>query len=183
MILIKASNKDTKNSVIYELMKIENQVYKEEFRGKYNSIYKRFLKFPEMFYIAFDNKRIVGYLCYFPISDSLYRDIVENGIFCDDDIEPKDVVPFSSKTHLYFLSIAIYKEYQDRGIADRMMEEFEKRINLEKEKGNYVKDITAATVTEDGEKFALKYGYKLLYDKLDENGYKIYRKDIYEENE
>ena len=40
----------------------------------------------------------------------------------------------------------------------------------------YIKDVIASTVTEAGEKFVKRYGYKLIYEQRQLEGFKIYIK-------
>ena len=61
MVTVTASNSDTKEDIIYELMEIESAVYPENMRGEYASIKARFQKWPEMFFLAYDQDKIVGY--------------------------------------------------------------------------------------------------------------------------
>ena len=100
MLSVIASNYETKESIISELMEIENEVYAEDMRGEYESIKARFEKFPEMFFLAYDRDRIVGYFCFFPISQKLYEEMVNKGCFRDDDIEPEDIVPLQETRHV-----------------------------------------------------------------------------------
>lgn len=176
MVKVIASNRDTKEDIIYELMKIESAVYSEDMQGEYESIKARFQKYPEMFYLAYDENEVVGYLCYFPISQGVYDDIMYKGHFRDDDIEPKDIPPLETAKHVYFLSIALYPEYQNQGIADKMMEAFEKLIHEKNVKECQIEDVIATTVTYDGEKFVKRYGFNLHLDKWEKEKFKVYAK-------
>ncbi len=178
MFTIVASNKDTKEDIINEIIKIENEVYEESMRGDYKSIKARFYKYPEMFFLAYIENKIVGYFCFFPISQKLYEDIVCKKEFRDSDIIPEDIVPFEETSHIYALSIAILKNYQNLGIGKALMDNFENFIGNKKLEGYDIEDIIATVVSKDGEKCAIKNGFELCHDVWDEKGYKIYIKRI-----
>lgn len=72
--------------------------------------------------MAYDEDEIVGYFCFFPITQKIYDDVMYKGYFRDDDIKAEDILPMETARHIYLLSVALYKEYQDKGIADKMME-------------------------------------------------------------
>lgn len=181
MVRVIASNCDTKEDIIYALMKIERAVYSENMRGEYESIKARFQKYPEMFFLAYDEDEIVGYFCFFPITQRIYDDVMYKGCFRDDDIKAEDILPMETARHIYLLSVALYKEYQDKGIADKMMEEFQILIDKRNKDGGQIEDIIATVVTDDGEKFAERYGYKLHFDNWEKEGYKIYVRRIINE--
>ncbi|MCR4642124.1 MAG: GNAT family N-acetyltransferase [Lachnospiraceae bacterium] len=153
-------------------MAIETEVYVEDMRGEYDNILARFRKYPEMFFIAYDEDHVVGYFCFFPICQKLYDQIME-GLFRDDDITPAEIVPIEEARHMYILSVAILKEYQDTGIADEMMRRFEEVISR-----HHIQNVLASTVTEDGEKYAIRYGYRMFCDRLEQAGYRIYVKEF-----
>ena len=123
-IRILSSDAHTDDSIIPELMKIEADVYAPDFRGGYDSICARFHKDREMFVLACDGERIVGYLCFFPISKKLHGEIIHETAFRDDDILPEDITGFGKNNYIYLLSIALYKSYQGQGIGKRMMNTF-----------------------------------------------------------
>ena len=174
MVTITASNSDTKEDIIYELMEIESAVYPENMRGEYASIKARFQKWPEMFFLAHDQDKIVGYFCFLPISQRVYDDVIHRGCFRDDDIAPEDILTLETARHVYILSVALYQKFQNKGIADKMMEEFEKLVYDKNAEGCRIEDIVAATVTADGEKLAKRYGFKLHFDNWEKEGFKVY---------
>lgn len=118
-IRIKYSDEFTSDEIISELIKIEEDVYLPEYQGEYESIRKRFHKFKEMFVLAYDKDVLIGYLCFFPISKLLYKEIVRKEGFHDDDIDSKDVCKLSDKNHIYFLSIALKKNIMLEGLEQK----------------------------------------------------------------
>lgn len=184
MVEIIASNRNTEEEIFHEVMDIEAEVYTDDMRGDYQSIQSikgRFNKYPEMFFLACEDGKIVGYFCFFPICQKLYEEIVHMGYFRDDDIKPEDIVSIETAKHIYIFSVAVYKKYQDTGLADEMMKQFEMFIDKCKEEGSQIENVIATTVTDDGEKFAKKYGFNLHLDRRQE-GFKIYLKELKDEH-
>ncbi len=180
MFTIEQSSKEIDKNVVLKVMDIESKVYKKEDRGDFNNIIRRLDKYPEMLVLARYDNEIVGYLCYFPISERLHEEIIKSGNYFDDNIEPKDVKKFEKKNYIFLISIAIYPEYQNKGVADMMMEYMNNHILLEEKKGNIVEDILTIVISKDGEKLAERYGFEFMAKT--EEGYKVYRKVIkYEE--
>lgn len=178
MIKIICSDENTDEKIIYRLMDIEAKEYEPCWRGEFSSIRERFIKYPEMFYLVYDGEELVGYFCYFPISQKLYEDIAVKFQFHDDDILPDDIVPIKEASHLYLLSVVILKQYQDTGVADEIMKMFENFISQKRQEGVYIKDVIASTVTNAGEKFVKRYGYELMYEQRQLEGFKIYKKEF-----
>lgn len=124
--------------------------------------------------MAYHQDKIVGYFCFFPISQKIYDDITHMGCFRDDDIKPEDILSLETARHIYILSVALYQEFQNKGIADKMMAEFENLIYKRNAEGCQIEDIIATTVTDDGEKFVKRYGFKLHFDNWKKERFKIY---------
>lgn len=173
-VTITHSNVPICEEIISGVMAVEEKVYKPEDRGTQSSILRRMEKYPEMLILAQVDGKIVGYLCYFPISEKLYTDIVQNGSYHDDDIQPEDVVPFSKHTHLFVISAAIYPEFQNSGVAGRMMQYLDEQVKSKREEGYKVQDITTIAISPDGERLATRYGFQLHSDNGRE--YKVYKK-------
>ena len=168
------SNSDTPDSVITDLMQIEQNVYSPEYRGEYHAIKSRFDKYKDMFILAYDKDRIIGYLCYFPITKSLHDSILCEAQFHDDDILPNDVIEMGGSNHIYLLSIAVYKKYQGMGVGTMLTDAFFDRLRLEKEKGHHIEDIIASVVSLQGEQIAWKYNFSMIKDLSEIQQYKLF---------
>ncbi len=154
------SDSKAEDDLIYDLMYIEKDVYSPEYRGEFDSIAKRFHKVKDMFVLAYDGDKAVGYLCFFPITKTLHDEILDADGFHDDDILPEEVEYWKDNNHIYLLSIALLKKYQGRGIGRRMMDAFFDRLREKNDSGQYIEDVLASVVTKNGEVLAEKYGFK-----------------------
>ena len=166
------TNSSSSDELIYDVMKVEEAVFDEEYRGEYESIIKRFHIVRDMLFLAYDNEKLVGYFCFLPINNKVYNDLVLKGIYHDDDLEPDELVNIDEAEHLLLLSIAIIPEYQNIGIAGKFMKSFEEMVNKHKN----IKSVVACTITSGGEKFVKFNGYSMLFDNYKDKGYKIYEK-------
>lgn len=172
-IIIKHSDFTTSNEIIYDIMDIEKDVFKEKERGHYDSIERRFNRNKEMFVLAYDKDKLIGYLCFFPISKRLHDDILNSNKFFDDNIKEEDVLLFEKENYLYLISIALYKKYQGLGIGKMMMDAFFTKVKELKDKGCNVSDILASAVSSQGEMISKKYNFTMFKDLSKEYGYKL----------
>ena len=151
---IKVSNYKTDEEIIRGVMAVEEDVYPADMRGNFDNICKRFAKFPDMLIYAEDGGRLVGYLCYFPISDSLYETILTSDILQDDNILPRDVMGWEESKHVYIISIAVMKEYQRQGVATALVKKFSQII-----KEHTVVDILTTAIIPE---LAQRYGAEIV---------------------
>ncbi len=173
-IRIEYSTDHTDEKIIRDLMKIETDVYEPEYRGEYEAINRRFQKLREMFVLAYDEKKLIGYLCFFPISDRLFHELMNKNFFHDDDIQPDDVMEWKETNHIYLLSIALYRNYHGKRIGVKMMQAFFDRIKVRQDEGKRTNDILASVVTKEGEGLAKKFGFTLIRDLTVTNKYKLF---------
>lgn len=174
MLTFEISDSNTPDTIIRDLMRIEENVYPPEYRGEYSPIQKRFAKNREMFVLARDDDFIIGYLCFMPINDELFHQIADEGRFHDDDITPDSITRYMPGSHIYLLSVAVLKKYQDTSVAEGMTKAFFEFLDRKSDAGAPPADILAATVTPSGEKYIKRLGFTLLHDYFDREGYKIY---------
>lgn len=170
---IEYSSDNTSESVIYDLMRIEEDVYAEKDRGQYEHIKKRFDKNKEMFVLLYDNDKIIGYLCYFPISQELHDNIIGVKKFYDDNIKAKDVISFGKENYIYLISIALFKKYHGKGLGKKMMDAFFCKLREKNKENKHIIDIFASVISNAGEKIAREYGFELFKDVSNEKGYKL----------
>lgn len=163
-IQIRYSDSNTSEELIYELMSVEADAYSPEYRGEFESIRQRFLKFKDMFILAYDGDKLIGYLCYFPISRSLHDEVLFNHIFHDDDIESNDVMAIGKRNYIYLISICLIKAYQKKGIGQELMNAFLEKLKEYNSCGNTIVDVLAAVVTEAGEGIAKVNGMSEICD-------------------
>ncbi len=166
----------TNPQIIRELMRIEDAVYEEEYRGAFDSIKARFEKFPEMFILAYDGDELIGYFCWFPITKHLHDRIVSDEALFDDDICPEDVTGFGEENYIYIISAAIMPAYQNHDLGTEMMKRFMEILKHQKAEGRNTRDVLTSVVSLKGEKLVQKHGFDMVADRK-ESGYKLYKLD------
>lgn len=168
------SNSDTKCEIINDLMKIEEAVYKEDYRGEFESIRARFERFRDMFIFAYDGDKMIGYFCWFPISKNLHDKIIVDKALFDDDIAPVDVVDIGEVNYIYIISVAILPEYQNKNIGTKMMKKFYRIMKSYDKKGKRILDVLTSVISTKGEKLVLGSGFVMVENRI-ESGYRLYR--------
>lgn len=176
MLKVRISNNNTPVDIVYDLLEIEKKAYLPHHRGEFLSIKRRFEKNKEMLALIYDDSRLAGYLCFFPVSKELHDEIASKGLFRDDDIQPEDVAEYTACTYLYIISVAVAPDYQNGTAARMLTQAMWDFLKKKEEEGVFVQDITAAAVTSDGERFLHRTGLEMIHDHGDK-GYKIFRMD------
>ncbi len=153
-------SRDIKENIIQDLIDIESKVYEEKYRGEYQSIKARYQKNNDTFVLAYDKERMIGYLCFIPISNILYNDLIGTNNFHDDDIKPEDITQYYDNVNLYIISIAILPSYQDTEVIREMTKAFFIFLKEKREQNICINNILASAVTVDGTKYLEKLRFK-----------------------
>lgn len=153
---------------------IDKMVFEGEMVGTIENEMKRFSKNPDSFIVLYDDERIVGYLTYYTVTPEFAKAVREDYKIHDDDIEPKDIVPFTKgeSHYVYLLSVAILPEYQGGSAMKLIGRAFKDEI-IERRKNGYEFAEFSSTAISDGGERALG-GFGLKYYKTIEQGYKVY---------
>ena len=170
-------SKNIKIDFIKDIMYLDSLAYNEDMQGTYDSINNRFKKNKDSYILAYDNKKLVGYICFFPISDELYSEMLISDTMKDDDISPDDIVSYKKgkKNNIFIISIVIDPNYRDKEAIKLITNEFIKFIK-EKNENDYIIDkVLGTTVSDDGFKFATKLNFKVY--KTYEKNYKLVMTD------
>ena len=170
-------SKNIKTDFIKDIMCLDSLAYNEDMQGTYDSISNRFKKNKESYILAYDNKKLIGYICFFPISDELYNEMLVSDTMKDDDISPDDIVSYKEgkKHNIFIISIVIDPSYRDKEAIKLITNEFIKFIK-EKNENDYIIDkVLGTTVSDDGFKFATRLNFKVY--KTYEKNYKLVMTD------
>lgn len=156
-------NKDDHDKkFIKEIIEIDKKVYPDNLQGKFNEVYARFRANRDMFVLLYDDKKLIVYLCLFPINDSLYETISSENKLFDSDISCKMIEQYKSYNvyKLYLISMVIIPEYQKKGLSKFLIKGFYKYI-LDKKKRNILfSKILSSAVTNDGKLMLKRMGFK-----------------------
>jgi len=162
MINVQYVDDDLDKEFINEILEIDASVYPEHLQGTFEEVYGRFCANRDMFVLLYDDKKLIGYLCLFPIKDSLYEQISCGDKLFDSDIPGEMLEQY--KPHnvykLYLISMVIIPEYQKKGLSNHLIKGFYHFI-LEKKKENIMFSvILSSAVTNDGKLMLKRMGFK-----------------------
>ena len=108
--------------------------------------------------------KILGYINYLTMDDELHHEIMHPDVDAyladparrDDGIEGHQLRQWSKDkpNHLFILSVAVDKEYQDSDVIQVLTNSFREELRGKQAAGYPVSSISADTVSDHGEKFA-----------------------------
>lgn len=162
MINVQYVGDDLDKKFIDEILEIDASVYPEHLQGTFEEVYGRFCANRDMFVLLYDDKRLIGYLCLFPIKNSLYEEISNGDKLFDSDIPGEMLEQY--KPHnaykLYLISMVIIPEYQKKGLSKYLEKGFFNFIHEKKKEDVIFSSILSSAVTDDGKQMLERMGFK-----------------------
>lgn len=152
---------DFDESYLAEIYKLDKIVYSEEYAGELSKMEARFAKNKDTFICIQDekNKRLAGYINFFPCTNTLYEDILyHTDVIRDDDILPEEIAEYNEEeNHLFIISIAVHPDYRESKEAIiALSDAWISHLNKINEKYP-ITDISAIAISEDGKKALRNY--------------------------
>ena len=179
------SMKDMDTELLKGVLGIDSQVYPSHLLTTVDEAYDRLEANRDMFALLYDSKRLIGYMCVFPVKPFLYERIISEDRLFDSDItgDMIEVYHQGRAYNLYLLSVAILPEYQGRGLAKQFTKWFFNYL-LEKRSNNiYFSSALSVAISKEGrlllekmgfrKKKGITGGYTLLELTIDEHTYKL----------
>ena len=134
---------------LLEVLSLDDIVYDKKLTGTFESVSNRYKTNEEMFIFAIDETdKMCGYICFFPISDTLCKRIDTEFNMIDDNIEPQDVMQYNKNkvNNIFIISVAVFPEFKGKGIgfslAKEMFEYLESLSNLGYDIGKIYATVT-----------------------------------------
>ena len=159
----------SREAVFDAIQEIDRSVFHENGLADKQSDIDRYEAYKDSYIFALDGDKIVGYLCYFPITEPFYKMVIEGLQVYDGDIAQSDICDLTDKdNYLFLLSVAIFPDYQKKGISKQFSEILFKEFSTIK-----IKDMVSYAFTEGGEHFLSVFGLKKIKDM--EDGIKLMR--------
>lgn len=118
-----------------------------------------------MFIFAVDEEdKLCGYICFFPISDSLKEKIENENIMFDDNILPNDITQYSlDKTNnIFLISVALHPQYMGKGIGFNLVREMFAYFELLMSKNYKIGSIYASATSHNGKKLLSKFNFDII---------------------
>ncbi|MBW9171203.1 GNAT family N-acetyltransferase [Clostridium estertheticum] len=149
------------SELIIEVMKLDKMGYPNYMQGTFDTIYARFKKNEDSFILAYHENKLVGYLCFFPISDNLLNKIYKDDDMYDTDILPKDIRSYGKEGiyNIFIISIVVHPDYQGSDVIKHIAESFVRKIQIINVCGNSIGKIVANAVSYKGKNFLEKMNF------------------------
>jgi len=146
---------------IPDILQIDAQVYDAKLQGTYESVNARFKANKDSYVLAFNNSKLIGYICFFPVSADFNQKLEEGQTVFDDNISSKDIVEYSENIeHTIFLISAVTKpEFHGKGIGTELMRRLFSFLSEKKQDGYAIKSIFSFAYTAGGEALCRKFGF------------------------
>lgn len=157
---------------IDRILEIDQSIYPKSLCGSYQSLFTRFSKNTDSYLLVKVQNKIVGYMCFFPITDTLTKNIITTDLLYDDNITANDILDYSCSNTLFILSVAIVSEYQQTSAVRLLAQEFIRFIQEKKKQGLQIDSIYSIAVSDDGSKFLGSLGLNNI--KSYPNGYSLF---------
>lgn len=149
-------SKDLTKDFIREILEIDKTAYPKDVQGTFKSVSDRFEANKDSYVIIKKGNEFVGYICFFPISEELYKAIFSEDYMYDDDIVPEQILEYECENHLFIISIVIKPEFRDTCAINILNKAFEAWIKNKESNGQKILDIIAYSITIDGIKWLKK---------------------------
>ena len=149
---------------------LDKAVYTEAMAGSIESDSKRFKKVPESFLLLFDEDKIIGYICFFPVSNVFFNGMLESDNLYDNNIVPEDMEELikGNHHHIFIISMVINPEYKGNGLFRLLTSAFKNRIKKYHEDGYFISDISGYSVSGSVEHILKSFGFKIIKEISDE---------------
>jgi len=177
MIYLK-SVEDLDISLISDILEIDSAVYPEHLQGTFDELYDRFKANRDMFILLYDDTRLVGYFCLFPIRNELYEEISNSDRLYDSDISGDQLEQYKpgNTYKLYAISTAIHPDYQGKGLSKHLINGFYKYLLDKKKRSIHISSVLATAVTNGGDSILRKLGFT--HKKALSSGYSLYELSV-----
>lgn len=153
----------SRDEIFDAIQRIDNAVFHENGLATKESDIARYEAYRDSYIFAIHEKEIVGYVCWFPITEAFHQDIVRAEHVYDGDISPEDICGLRErKNHLFLLSVAILPAFQKQGISKKFS-----ALLSEELRGIDTADIVSYAFTSGGEHFLNGLGLVAVKDMED----------------
>ncbi|MFA7075591.1 MAG: GNAT family N-acetyltransferase [Candidatus Izemoplasmatales bacterium] len=156
--------------MLEKVYNLDKMVYSEEMAGNIDSDSKRFKKIPESFLLLYEDDSIIGYICFFPVTDQFFKGMLSSDNLYDNNIVPVDMKEFikTENHHIFIISMVINPTYKSNGLFRMLTKAFKKRIKAYHEDGYNISDISGYAVSGAGEHILKSFGCKLIKEIYDD---------------
>lgn len=154
----------TRKEIFDSIQKIDHSVFHENGLASQQSDIDRYEAYKDSYIFALCEDKIIGYLCYFPITEQFYKSVIDGKKVYDGDIAGTDICKLNDDSnYIFFLSVAILPEFQKKGISKQFSEILINELSKIK-----IKDMVSYAFTTGGEHFLNVLGLENFKEMEDE---------------
>jgi GNAT superfamily N-acetyltransferase len=159
----------SRQNIFDSIQAIDMSVFHENGLATRQSDIERYEAYKDSYIFALYKGNIIGYLCYFPITEKFYKSVIDGIKVYDGDISSNDICNLKDNfNYIFLLSVAISPEFQKKGISKLFYEILIKEFSKIK-----IRDMVSYAFTTGGEHFLNHIGLKS--HKEMEDGIKLMR--------
>ncbi|MDR0568449.1 MAG: GNAT family N-acetyltransferase, partial [Spirochaetaceae bacterium] len=108
----------SRENIFDSIQEIDRSVFHENGLSDKQSDIDRYEAYKDSYIFALDESKIVGYLCYFPITEGFYYSVIKGVKVYDGDIAGSDICNLNDNAnYIFLLSVAVLPGYQKKGIS------------------------------------------------------------------
>jgi GNAT superfamily N-acetyltransferase len=153
----------SRQKIFDSIQEIDRSVFHYNWLASQESDIERYEAYKDSYLFALYNGEIIGYLCYFPITEKFYELVIEGINIYDGDIASTDICNLKDDlNYIFLLSVAISPEFQKRGISKLFSE-----ILIEEFSRIKIRDKVSYAFTIGGEHFLNHIGLET-YKEMDD---------------
>ena len=145
-------SRPTEEDFIADNLRVDTDAFDESLQGKNSSIRSSYEANMESYILAYSNNEIVGYICFFPIKESLCDKTCNGEKALNDVINDTDIPGYYNKNGeinkedditILLFSIAVKNEHKGKGIDSELIKEFFTFISDKIQRGNKIRKMYA----------------------------------------
>jgi GNAT superfamily N-acetyltransferase len=137
----------SRQEIFDSIQEIDRSVFHDDALATQQSDIDRYEAYKDSYIFALHDGKIIGYLCYFPITEKFYGSVIEGEKVYDGDIASTDICDLKDDfNYIFLLSVAIIPDFQNKGISKLFSEFLSKEFSRIK-----IKDMVSYAFTIGGE--------------------------------
>ncbi len=154
--------KQLTKSDFQQMYDLELQYYEDEFITPIEESYLWYKNRPHSVVAVQDQNQIVGFLCLFPILETIASDI-KKGTYNDASMTYEEIIDVSNlrsdQAYTLFLScVVIDKQYRHRNVLKLLLNEYKLYYETLTKQGIRFKEVLTDNITEEGVAFSKRLG-------------------------
>lgn len=147
-------------AAIMNILELDAEGYPSEFQGNFSSVMDRVLSNRDCLIMVRFQEKIVGYICFFPICESLFNEIMNSSNMYDNDIVGTQIIEYGLNSNLFIISIVISDKYRNGEVIKILNNSFKRWIANKIDKGITFQNFLAYSISTDGVKWLHNFGFE-----------------------